>query len=108
METFYEKVALLRDRLPEATLSTDLIVGFPGETEEEFEMTMEAVRSVCFDLIYSFKYSSRPGTRAAEYPEIVEDLLSKALAFDQGMQKDKRQPVWLEYAKIPAMKPSEN
>ena len=46
--------------------------------------------------------------RAAEYPEIVEDLLSKALAFDQGMQKGKRQPVWLEYAKIPAMKPSEN
>ena len=73
METFYEKVALLRDRLPEATLSTDLIVGFPGETEEEFEMTMEAVRSVCFDLIYSFKYSSRPGTRAAEYPEHLSE-----------------------------------
>lgn len=69
METFYEKVAMLRDRLPEATISTDLIVGFPGETEEEFEMTMEAVRTIRFDLIYSFKYSTRPGTRAAEYPD---------------------------------------
>jgi arylsulfatase A-like enzyme len=44
--------------------------------------------------------------RAVECPEIVEDLLSQALAFDQKMQKDKRQPVWLEDAEIPAMKPS--
>ena len=80
METFYEKVALLRDRLPEATLSTDLIVGFPGETEEEFEMTMEAVRNVRFDLIYSFKYSPRPGTRAAEYPDhLTENVKSERL-----------------------------
>ena len=73
METFYEKVDLLRDRLPDATLSTDLIVGFPGETEEEFKMTMEAVKNVRFDLIYSFKYSPRPGTRAAEYPEQLSE-----------------------------------
>ena len=80
METFYEKVALLRDRIPHATLSTDLIVGFPGETEEEFEMTMEAVRNVRFDLIYSFKYSARPGTRAAEYPEhLPENVKSERL-----------------------------
>ena len=80
METFYEKVALLRDRIPHATLSTDLIVGFPGETDEEFEMTMEAVRNVRFDLIYSFKYSARPGTRAAEYPEhLPEKVKSERL-----------------------------
>ena len=80
METFYEKVALLRDRIPHATLSTDLIVGFPGETDEEFEMTMEAVRNVRFDLIYSFKYSARPGTRAAEYPEhLPENVKSERL-----------------------------
>ena len=46
--------------------------------------------------------------RAAECPEIVEDLLRKALAFDQKIQKDKRQPVWLENAKVPAMKPPGN
>ena len=80
METFYEKVAMLRERLPQATLSTDLIVGFPGETEEEFEMTMEAVRNVRFDLIYSFKYSARPGTRAAEYPEhLAENVKAERL-----------------------------
>ncbi len=80
IEAFSEKVSLLRDRLPEASLSTDLIVGFPGETKEEFKMTLEAVCSLRFDLIYSFKYSSRPGTRAAEYPEhITEHEKSKRL-----------------------------
>ena len=79
METFYEKVAMLRDRLPEATLSTDLIVGFPGETEEEFEMTMEAVRTIRFDLIFSFKYSTRPGTPAAERKQVPESLKTERL-----------------------------
>ena len=54
METYYQNVAMLRDRLPNATISTDLIVGFPGETEEEFEMTIEAVQKIQFDLIYSY------------------------------------------------------
>jgi len=80
METYYQKVAMLRKRLPDATLSTDLIVGFPGETDEEFEMTIEAVRKIQFDLIYSFKYSSRPGTRAAEYPgHLSESVKSERL-----------------------------
>ena len=80
MESFYEKVAMLRERIPQATLSTDLIVGFPGETEEEFEMTMEAVSNVRFDLIYCFKYSARPGTRAEEYPEhLAENVKSVRL-----------------------------
>ncbi len=80
METFYEKVTMLRNRVPDATLSTDLIVGFPGETEEEFEMTMEAVRRIRFDLIYSFKFSPRPGTRAAEFSEhLPEDIKSMRL-----------------------------
>ncbi len=80
METFYEKVNLLRDRIPTATLSTDLIVGFPGETDEEFEMTMEAVRKVRFDSIFSFKYSPRPGTQAIKYTEqISENIKSQRL-----------------------------
>ena len=80
METYYQKVAMLRERLPNATLSTDLIVGFPGETDEEFEMTIEAVRKIRFDLIYSFKYSPRPGTRAANYPgHLSESVKSERL-----------------------------
>lgn len=80
IETFFEKVDLLRDRVPSVTLSTDLIVGFPGETDEEFEMTIEAIRKVRFDFIYSFKYSQRPGTRATKYPEqISEEIKSQRL-----------------------------
>ena len=80
METYYQKVAMLRERLPDATLSTDIIVGFPGETDEEFEMTIEAVRKIRFDLIYSFKYSPRPGTRAANYPgHLSESVKSERL-----------------------------
>jgi len=80
METYYQKVRMLRERLPEASLSTDIIVGFPGETDEEFEMTIAAVQNIGFDLIYSFKYSPRPGTRAADYPEhLSESLKSERL-----------------------------
>ena len=80
IETFLEKVNLLRKRLPSATISTDLIVGFPGETDEEFQMTLEAVKKIRFDSIYSFKYSPRPGTRAAKYPEqIPENVRSSRL-----------------------------
>jgi len=79
-EIFYQKVAMLRDRLPYATLSTDIIVGFPGETDEEFEMTIEAIRKIRFDLIYSFKYSVRPGTRASDYPDhLSESVKSERL-----------------------------
>ena len=80
METYYKKVSMLRERLPEASISTDIIVGFPGETDEEFEMTIEAVRKIRFDLIYSFKYSSRPGTRAADFPgHLSESVKSERL-----------------------------
>ncbi len=88
METYYQKVSMLRKRLPNASLSTDIIVGFPGETDEEFEMTIEAVRKIRFDLIYSFKYSARPGTRAVDYPghlsESVKSERLKVLLETQG------------------------
>ena len=80
MKTYYQKVSMMRERLPETTLSTDIIVGFPGETEEEFEMTIDAVKKIRFDLIYSFKYSPRPGTRAADYQgHLSESVKSERL-----------------------------
>ena len=72
-EQFLEKVAMLRCRVPEAALSTDLIVGFPGETAADFEDTLEMVREVEFDLMYTFKYSPRPGTPAAQYDNQLPD-----------------------------------
>ena len=67
LEQFLEKVDLLRSRLPHAGLSTDLIVGFPGETDEDFQNTMDAIQTIRFNQIYAFKYSIRPGTPAEKY-----------------------------------------
>lgn len=63
-ETYLAKVEELRAAVPGISLSTDIIVGFPGETEEDFAETLSLVRSVRFDQIYSFVYSERPGTVA--------------------------------------------
>jgi len=64
-EDYLRIVDKLRAARPDIALSTDLIVGFPGETEREFEATMQLVRDVTFASAFSFKYSSRPGTPAA-------------------------------------------
>ena len=56
----------IREKMPDVTLTSDIIVGFPGETEEDFEDTLNALRRARFDMIYSFQYSPRKGTPAAE------------------------------------------
>ncbi len=82
LEAYLEKVELLRRARPDIVLSTDLIVGFPGETEEDFEQTLEAVRGIGFENSFSFMYSDRPGTRAALmdnkiFPEVKADRLRR-------------------------------
>jgi tRNA-2-methylthio-N6-dimethylallyladenosine synthase len=68
----------LRDAVPDLALSTDLIVGFPGETEADFEMTLEMVERVQYDNVFVFRYSRRPGTPAAEMAEqIGEDVKAR-------------------------------
>ncbi|HYU18826.1 MAG TPA: tRNA (N6-isopentenyl adenosine(37)-C2)-methylthiotransferase MiaB [Chloroflexota bacterium] len=67
---FYKDlVARIRDRVPELGLSTDIIVGFPGETEAQFENTLEALAEIRFDVVHVAAYSPRPGTPAAIYPD---------------------------------------
>jgi len=63
----------LRDARPDIALSTDIIVGFPGETDADFEATMQLVREIGFASAFSFKYSSRPGTPASEMDEQVPE-----------------------------------
>ena len=63
---YLETVDYLREKIPGITITTDIIVGFPGETEEDFEGTLNMLRQVKFDMIYSFIYSPRKGTPAAE------------------------------------------
>ncbi len=63
--TYLEKVAYLREKIPDVTLTSDIICGFPGETEEDFEQTLSLISQVRFDMLYTFIYSPRPGTAAA-------------------------------------------
>src|ERR671910_1848670 len=64
-ERFLGILDRVRDRIPDAAISTDIIVGFPGETEEDFQQTLEVVRAARFSAAFTFQYSIRPGTPAA-------------------------------------------
>jgi tRNA-2-methylthio-N6-dimethylallyladenosine synthase len=66
---YREKAARIRDRIPNVSLATDLIVGFCGETEEQFDRTAELVRDIAFDKVHAAAYSTRPGTIAARLME---------------------------------------
>ncbi|MDE6102734.1 MAG: MiaB/RimO family radical SAM methylthiotransferase, partial [Ruminococcus sp.] len=82
VEQYLETVDYIRSRDPEFSLTTDLIVGFPNETDEEFEATLDIIRRVKYDNIYSFIYSRRTGTKAAD----MEDLTSESVK-GQRMRK---------------------
>jgi tRNA-2-methylthio-N6-dimethylallyladenosine synthase len=78
---YWERVRWLRDVDPDMALSTDLIVGFPGETDEQFEDTLKLVEAVRYSFIFAFKYSPRKGTAAARFREQVpEAVMSRRLA----------------------------
>src|SRR5512139_579642 len=78
MAEYLDRLHRLRARCPNVALSTDIIVGFPGETDAEFEQTLELLREVEYDDIYSFHYSPRPQTVSAKiYPDDVPDDVKK-------------------------------
>ena len=72
IEEFEEGVKLLRNAYPNVALTTDIIVGFPGETEEEFNTTYEFLKRIKFYKTHIFKYSQRKGTRASVMPNQVD------------------------------------
>ena len=73
VEQYRELVRKIRAAVPDASLTTDLIVGFPGETEEDFQQLLDFLAEIRYDQAYTFIYSRRSGTPAAEMPEQVED-----------------------------------
>jgi tRNA-2-methylthio-N6-dimethylallyladenosine synthase len=70
---YLDTIALLRDQVPDLALSSDVIVGYPGETEGEFEETLALVESVGFDSLFTFTYSPRPGTAALRLADDVPE-----------------------------------
>jgi tRNA-2-methylthio-N6-dimethylallyladenosine synthase len=80
-EEYLDKVKRLRKAVPHVTLTTDIIVGFPGEQERDFEMTMDLLEEVQFDGIFAFKYSKRPGTAAIKLDDhLPDDVKEKRLS----------------------------
>jgi len=73
-EKYIGIVDYIREKMPDATITSDIIVGFPEESEEDFEDTLSALRRARFDMIYSFIYSPRKGTPAAEMEQILKDV----------------------------------
>lgn len=74
-DEYLVQIERLRALVPDVAISTDVIVGFPGESDDDFAQTVELVEAVEFDSMYLFKYSPRPGTRAATFDEQVPDAV---------------------------------
>lgn len=90
---YLDKIARLREVRPNISLSSDFIVGFPGEDEVDFEQTMDLIETIGFDQSFSFIYSPRPGTPAAEMPdnvplELKRERLARLQARINGMAAD--------------------
>jgi tRNA-2-methylthio-N6-dimethylallyladenosine synthase len=76
-EHFIELTKLIREKLPNVGISTDIIVGFPGETNTEFEETLDVMEKVKFDSAFTFKYSPRSGTKAAEFSDFLPEAVKQ-------------------------------
>jgi tRNA-2-methylthio-N6-dimethylallyladenosine synthase len=85
VERYLSRLEMARRIIPDLAVSTDIIVGFPGETEEDFEMTLDVVREARFDQAFMFQFSPRPGTEAALWvdefvePEIAQERFNRLL-----------------------------
>lgn len=84
MARYLDIVAYMREKMPDVTLTSDIMVGFPGETEEDFEATVKALEAIRFDMLYSFIYSPRKGTPAAEMEQVSDEI--KHQRFDRLLQ----------------------
>lgn len=88
-ESYLEKINRLREICPSIAVTADVMVGFPGEEEKDFEETLDLIESVRFDDLFSFKYSPRKGTKAAEIKDQVEEeVKQERLARLQKIQKE--------------------
>ena len=92
-QEYLRLIARIRDARPDILLSSDFIVGFPGETEAEFEETLDLIREVGFGMAYSFKYSARPGTPAAEKPELAAEISDARLQRLQALLGEQQRAV---------------
>ncbi len=96
-EKYLQTVDYMREKIPDITITSDIIVGFPGETDADFEATLSMLRRVEFDMLYSFIYSPRKGTPAAEMEQVPQEVkharFERLLALQNEIAKEKNQPL---------------
>ena len=74
---YKSKIRALKKARPDIAMSSDFIIGFPGETDADFQATMDLIQAIDFDMSFSFIYSARPGTPAADIPDDVTEATKK-------------------------------
>lgn len=88
-ERYLEQVRRLREKVPQVALGSDIIVGFPGESQEDFDQSLSLLREVRYDFLYSFKYSDRPFTKASRIEgKLEEEIKSARLVELQALQRE--------------------
>lgn len=112
-EHYLELIQKIRARIPDAYISTDIIVGFPGETEEEFEETVDIVNKVRYDGVFAFMYSRRKGTVADKMEnqipeEIKKERIHKLLGITKAITKEKNKELVGKTFNVIAVKRNEN
>ena len=95
-ERYLDRVAQIREHVPDCALTTDIIVGFPGETEEDFQATLDVIDEVAYDSAFTFVYSPRRGTSAAELPDQVPhpvkvERMERLVALVQARARERSQ-----------------
>lgn len=87
-DEFFEKVCLIRKYFPLANITTDVIVGFGGETQEQFENTKEFIKNCEFSFVHIFPYSKRKGTKAYDLPDLTNDIKKSRVDALESVNKD--------------------
>jgi tRNA-2-methylthio-N6-dimethylallyladenosine synthase len=95
-DMYLEKIARLRDACPDIAITSDIIVGFPGETPEDFEDTLSLIRQVAYDGLFAFMYSDRPNAPAAHFSEKISEAekaerLQQILGLQETITLEKNQ-----------------
>ncbi len=109
---YLDIVRYIREKMPDAAISSDIIVGFPGESDADFEDTMDILKEVRFDMLFSFIYSPRKGTPAAEKeqidPKIKGERFDRLLALQHDIALEKNQPMVGKTVRVLCDGPSKN
>ncbi len=111
LEEYLEKVALLRKIVPKASLGTDIIVGFPTETEEEFQMTCDVFRQIRYSVAFLFAYSARKGTPAFRWKddvpeEVKQERLQRLMRIHEEICNEERQEMLGEVVEVLVERPN--